>query len=409
MSTTYRTGKGDTFSTVARKTLGDDFRASDIRAQNPGVAEPIPAGTTLNVPASSFTDVSAAPVAGNSDTVSIHVEGQSFVGWQSATVTQYADAVSTLAFTAPSHYQSEAFQRAFRPLSYAKVQMFMGNEINFTGTLLRPVTNGTSRGDTMAASCYGLPGVLQDCPPPPEVLPLDFSGQNLSRIAQRLVEPFGLQVQTDTDVGAPFESLVCEPGKRVLEFLTSLGQQRRTFFADTPEGRLRLTGAPGTGNPVAALVEGVTPTTNVKVDIDPQKYFSSVTGYIQARKRTLGKSYTAKNPRLQGVVRPYVYKVSDTDTRNIRQAVETKLGMMFGACCKATVELATDRDPQGILWVPNTTVTLDAPRQQVYGPYEFVISSVTRQITGDSRTTTLQLVLPEWGSGNLPERMPWER
>ena len=41
---------GDTFGSIARKSYGTEARASEIQKANPGVSEPLAAGTSLIIP-----------------------------------------------------------------------------------------------------------------------------------------------------------------------------------------------------------------------------------------------------------------------------------------------------------------------------------------------------------------------
>jgi len=230
---------------------------------------------------------------------------------------------------------------------------------------------------SISASCYSLPGILNDCTPPASSFPLEFNDQGLKEIVATIVSPFGINVNFQGDQGAIFERVASEPGKKVLTFLIELAKQRNLILSDDPRGKLVVWQSVDAGNPVAQFEQGSTPLLSVTPTFNAQDYYSDLTGIESTIVGLQGSQFTVKNPLLSGVIRPFIFTVPDVVDSTIKAAVEAKTGRMFGNLVSYSIRVDTWRDPSGDLWEPNTTVTLLAPDAMIYTNYEFIIRSVT--------------------------------
>lgn len=410
MSNTYTTITGDTFATVARKVYGSEQYAGQIARSNPGSQEPLLPGSTLVVPPLPGTPVSrpqSAP-SDNQNEVAILIDGVRYRFWSNLRWTPALDAFSTAEFSAPFEPDAPGFRETFEPFSFKPVEITVGGVLAFRGTMvgITPRVDAGSR--TIDVSAYGVPGVLNDCTPPASAYPIEFNNQRLPDIAQALASPFGVQVvyQSATS-GAAFERVAVDPGGTIAAFLGDLARQRGLVMSDTPDGALILQQSVEPGQPVARLAVGASPVISVTPSFSPQQYFSHITGLEMVVVGFIGSQYTVKNPHLTGALRPMTFRSPDVEGGDIQQAVAAKAGRMYGNMAAYSVVVDTWRDPQGDLWAPNTTLTLEAPDAMVYSPYEFVVRSVQFARGGKSETAVLDLVLPGSFSGRTPEVLPW--
>lgn len=410
MSTTYSVIAGDTFDSIARKKYGTENEADRIARANPGVAEPLTAGTVLTVPVlpSAPKDLQTQAPAADPDETAILIDGQRFRFWDKVRITRAVDAMDTVEFGAPFEADVPGFRETFRPFSFKPVVTTVGGSPLFTGNMVAVSPAVENSQKVVSVSGYSLPGVLNDCTPPASAFPLEFNNQGLREIATTLAAPFGLSVIFQADQGAVFERVATEPGKKILAFLTELAKQRNLIVSSTPEGALIFWQSVEAGSPVARLQEGSAPVLSVTPFFSPQEYYSHITGIEPVIVGLAGSQFTVKNPRLQGVVRPITFNAPDTLDADVKAAVEAKSGRMFGNMASYSVRVATWRDPQGELWAPNTTVTLLAPDAMVYSEYEFVIRSVEFSRESKVKTATLNLVIPGSFSGQIPEALPWD-
>ena len=410
MSTTYRASTGDTFESIARKVYGDERRSRAIARANPGVLEPIAPGTVLAVPPAPGAPADKTPQgpSATGNEVALLIDGTRFRFWSDLRLTRSLDNMDTLEFGAPFEADAPGFRETFRPFSYKPLGVTVGGDPLFTGTLVGIMPDLGNSQKAIGVSGYSRPGVLEDCTAPASAYPVEFNGFDLRGIADALCEPFGVAVVFDGPVGSAFERAAVEPGGNVMAFLSDLARQRGLVVSSTPAGELLFQQSVMPGAPVAALRQGAAPVLSVTPSFSPQQYYSHITGLEAVRVGTEGSQYTVRNPHLAGIVRPMTFSAPDVEGGDITDAVRAKAGRMFGNMAAYTVQVATWRDPQGRLWAPNTTMTLEAPDAMVYSAYEFVLRSVQFSRTGDNESAELDLVLPGSFSGQTPEALPWD-
>lgn len=409
MSTTYSTVSGDTFESVARKVYGTETEAARLIAANPGISVLI-AGTVLTIPQrgnAPFDQPTELP-AEHPDEVALRINGQRFRFWPTVRITRSIDSIDSVTFQAPFEYDAPGFREAFRPFSYSAIDITVDGVPLFTGTMVSvtPALSATAR--SVEVSGYGRPGVLNDCTPPASAFPLEFNITTLRVIAERLCYPFGIAVDFGAPVGAAFKRVACDPGQRVLSFLTGLAQQRTLVISSTEVGALRFARSNTAGTPVAILAQGRSPLVSVTPAFVAQAYYSDVTGIEMVRAGRQGSRYTARNLRLSGVLRPYNFRVADSTSGDVRAATEAKLARMYASMVSYSVRVDTWRDQAGALWTPNTLVSLEAPDAMIYNPYIFLIRTVAFERSSTATSATLNLVLPGAFAGQIPEVLPWD-
>lgn len=339
--------------------------------------------------------------------VSLRIDGRDWRAWETIEIQRTLDSFSTVGFSAPFQPERDEFRSTFQPFSYKPLDLHVGDELLFTGTLLGvdPALDPESK--NVQTSAYSLPAVLADVTAPATAYPLELNGLKLGRIAETLAEPFGLTVQMDADDGAVFRRVALDPDQLIQSFLIELAQQRNLVISDTPAGALRFLRSTSGGAPVARLREGQPPLTSVVSTFSPQSYFSEITGIAKTRSGRGGARFTVQNPFLSGVTRPHTFRLEDTDGADVPAAARAKLGRMLGAALSVSCEVPTWRDASGALWKPDTTVLLEAPGAMIYRETEFIIRDVTLRQEPGSLSASLSLVLPGAYSGEVPTELPW--
>lgn len=410
MSTTYRVIDGDTFESIARKKYGIDSKASLIRSANPGVVEPLQSGVILVIPVSPSApkNITHPAESNDPDEMAILINGMRFRFWNNASLTKSIDSMSTIQFSAPFQSELKDFRDNFRPLSFNDIECTIGGIKEFTGTMLTASPSIEEDSTVVDVAGYSLPGVLNDCTPSPVDATLEYNDQGLIDIAGSIAEPFGLSVVFDEDQGSIFERVACENGKKALSFLIDLANQRNLIISDNSKGDLVFLRSIESGNPVVTLDQDDSPVVSVSARFSPQNYYSHVTGVEPIATGLDGSKFTVQNERLSGVIRPFTFRAKDTQSADLKSAVDDKMGRMFGNIVQYELELDTWRDPSGNLWKDNTTIKLRAPDAMIYSFYEFLVRSVKFKNDGESKTAILTLVLPEAFKGQIPKRLPWE-
>lgn len=408
MSFTYETREGDTVESIARKFYGDDLLSYLIADSNPWLKDGMVSGLAVFVP--DRPDLTPDLPGLKPDETGIIVNGKRFALWDTVTIIRTIDAMDTIEFTGPFEPDNEQFREVFQPLSYKPCSFFSKGKPLFTGTLIDVSPSTTDEKRTVSVSGYSLPGVLNDCMPPSSLYPrLEWQDSYLPDIISPLIQPFGLGLLIEDDVGAPLEDFISlDPGFMILPFIVKLAKKRGLLVSSSPEGYLTLAKSVAPGNPVANLEEGQSSITGVEAFFEPQRYYSVVEGRTPALYGLDGLSSALRNPRLQGVFRPYIFAASDDADADVDAQVSAYFGRMFGNALSYRVTLPSWTDPNGDIWKPNTTIKLKAPGVMIYDSYEFTIRQVTLARAENGESVQLDLVIPEAFRGEVPERMPWE-
>lgn len=403
--TTYTAKQNDTFELISRRMFGTANETGNIRKANPSLKEPLTAGDSVFIPSiSSQSTVNPD----NQDDVTLLINGKEFRFFSSIEFFSRFDSFDSCVVTAPFEPDNLEFRKTFIPFSYANIDLFIGGDLIFSGTQmgLTPVVSPNSK--VVILEAYARCAVTNDSSLPVSSYPIELRGLKLDRIASELCRPFPFNVKSNVDVGATFQSASIKQPDKIYAFLTELGKQRDLIISNDAQGDLLITRAVD-GDSVAQLKDNQSPVTLVTPQHDNQNYFSDYTAIIPIMLDGLPvATYTAKNKRLQNVLRVENYEANDAFNGEEEQIAKSRRARGLANSIAYTVDLATIRDPSGALYKPNTYVNLLAPTAMVYRDTKLFIRSVTINMDGNSKTCQLDLVLPESFNGNDVEVFPWE-
>lgn len=341
------------------------------------------------------------------DELSLLVDGKDFRGWTSLDATLSLDTLSTLEFSAPFESGNSAFRDTFRPFTFKPLELLLGGDLLFRGTLVDVSPEGASEISSVTVSGYSLPGVLVDCNIPQTSLPAEFKKVGLGLILKMISDPFGIETDVRGDTGATFAKVALDIEKKPWSLMSDLAKQRNMVLSNTPEGALLCWRSIATGNPVARFTDEQ-PSSKISAQFSAQEYFSEITGFVPKSRKRKGARHTEQNPWLNNVLRPKSFRIDDSNAGDADTAVKASLARMFANMASYTIEdIPTWRDPSGALFAPNTTATLTAPDVMVYNETELLIRHVRLHDEPDKRSCDLSLVLPGAFSGELPTTLPW--
>jgi prophage tail gpP-like protein len=373
---------------------------------------------------------SATPTAKE---LALRIGGEQFRFWSEIEIGRHLDSYATCDVKAPYEPDRKEFRAAFKPFSYPDFDVTRGGKPLFTGTLVSVDPEIDAKKRAVSGSGYAKPGVLVDCTLP-QGIEREFRKMTLRDIALKVTERFGIDVefrgdpgaaftagglelaaapsprletQIISDSGAKFTKQKIEVTQKVHDFLESLAQQRNFVMSSTARGALLFWKSTKGGAPVARFKSGERPIVSVKPIFRNQSYFSEITGYSTSRRKKRTK-HTEINPWLPSSrFRPTAKIFNDVEAGDIPEATRAELGRMFGEAASWEIELPTHEDPQGNLWEPNTTLTLEAPDAMIYRETELVIRSVFLRQKAAEQSAKLVLVLPGAFSGEVPKVLPW--
>jgi len=338
--------------------------------------------------------------------IKLVIAGEEFKFWSSVEIMRNIDTFDTFSFQAPFG-DGSAIKDLIKPLQFKSGQLFIDDELLSTITIVNVTPSLTADNRSISVSGYAKPGVMNDCSVAYSEYPLEFADQTLEQIAAKLAGFYEVGTKFFEQSGIPFEKVKLEIGQSPFNFLIKLAKLRGFLISNTPGGDLLFW---GTAKAVSTtLKQGHTPLLSVTPSIDPQGYYSEITGLSPGK---LGievefEKVTIKNKNLSAY-RPFAFKVDQQlSGADLQRAVRWKMGLMFANSIKYTVSVVGLRDERGDIWKPNTYIDLTAPDVFINRETRFIIQSSTLA-KSDSEITVLNLVLPESYSFEIPKRMPWE-
>jgi len=420
LSRTHNVVTGDTLYDIAGKYYGNPHKWSIILNANPQLSDSarIYPGQVLTIPdetenISNPTQSKESPesIQNVSDNaISILIDGNLFSFFTEYSMTFEIDTFDTFSFSAPFDNSIEIYREIFRPFSYKPVSIYYGKELIFTGVLLAPESAVLPDRREISISGYSKPGILNDCMMPITSFPLEFNNQKLEQITSVLCKPYGVQYRFLESSGNPFKKVSIGIDQNIFSFLSDLAKQRGLLITNDSKGKLVFWKSE-TGKSLASFVEGELPFISCAPSFDYQNFYSHITGVTSTTESKDSAKYTYQNKYLTklGIMRNYNCTIDDAKDSDIKQAVLSKVGRMFGESASYELTIQGHIDRQRNIFKKNTTITLLSPGAMIYRETEFLIKSFTlnRGIDGDS--TVFSLVLPGAYTGEISEIFPWEK
>jgi prophage tail gpP-like protein len=259
--------------------------------------------------------------------------------------------------------------------------------------------------EMVSMSGYSLPGVLEDCEVPPTLYPLQSDGLTLKEIAQKLLQPFELEIKIDPAVSAKMNQALkkstASESQNIKSYLTELAAQKKIIVSHTEKGEVLFTEAKTSGKPVVHF-EGDIPGTTLKLQFNGQGMHSHITVMKQADSDggNAGE-YTIRNPYVPFVYRSKVLTQSSGDDNDTKEAAMMALGSELKGL---VLTITTDRwEIDGKIIKPNTMISVKCPEIYLYNKTEWFVESVNYVGDNVSTTATLTCVLPEVYNGKIPK------
>lgn len=419
MSRFHNVISGDTLYTISRKYYGDPNKWKTILNANPQLSGSarIYTGQVLTIPdeMENITNPTQSKDPPESiqnvsdDAISILIDSNLFSFFTDYSITFEIDTFDTFSFSSPFDDSIQIYREVFRPFSYKPISIYYGKELIFTGVLLAPESAALPDRKEISISGYSKPGILNDCMMPITSFPLEFNNQTLEQITSVLCKPYGIKYRFLASSGNSFEKVSMEIDRDIFSFLSELAKQRGLLITNDVAGKLVFWKSE-LGNPLASFKEGELPFVSCAPSFDYQNMYSHITGISKTTESKDSAKYTYQNKYLTklGIMRNYNCVIDDVQDSDIKQAVLSKVGRMFGESASYELTIQGHKNREGGVFQKNTSITVYSPGSMIYRETEFLIKSMTlsRGIEGD--TTVFSLVLPGAYTGQIPEVFPWE-
>jgi prophage tail gpP-like protein len=296
------------------------------------------------------------------------------------------------------------------PASYADCTIEYQNpetgakELLITGTVLNHGFDDNSTAGLNGISGYSKTGVLEDCNIPVSLYPLQSDGKSLRQIVEKLIQPFGISLIVSEDVSARANSVIdvstAEPSDTIKGYLATIANQKDILLSHDSAGNLLLTKSRPNATPKYNFGRQI-PISSSALTVDGQQMHSEITVIKQAGSEggNAGQS-TVKNPYVSKF-RPSVKIQSSGDDNSTSFAAKSALANELRAI-SLTINVDTWTDNNGLIWRPNTVITIENSELMLNKITKFFIESV--QFTGNEsqQVASLKCVVPEVHNTQTP-------
>jgi len=343
----------------------------------------------------------------------LKIDGEIYNAFNKIRINLKFDSIgSTFSFNAIFDHTNSVHLKLFRPFTYKRCQIRSSRgEVLITGTILNTTFESQAKPVLANISGYSRPGVLEDCPIPTSLYPLQFDGLSLADITRKLIKPFGIGLVIDgtaiEDANTAFEVQEASESETVKGFLSKLANQKNIILSHNSVGSLVLTKGRTFGKPIATFSTTDGTATKIRIANSGQTMHSSITVQKQADLLDFGGNAgenSVNNPFV-GIFRPTVKTQNSGDDNQTAKAAKNALGSELKNGIRLSIE--TDR----LEWLlagkletikPNNVISVLAPECFIFKKTDFFIDSVTLNIDEKQETAVIQAVLPAVYNGTVP-------
>lgn len=291
---------------------------------------------------------------------------------------------------------------AVQPYAAPPVEIYLEDELMFTGKLTLPANRKTPSSNTSEIRGFANTFNFVDSHLVP---PYEQRGYNLRDWADELAKQTNTQVIFEGDPGGIFFRETVEKGQSGFDFLAPLAKTRNLVIGNTEKGELIFRQANTAGEPVAIIEEGFTVI---------QKEFGSAFD-LRKRFRSYEVTITGPKGRAQGIV----YDKNITEPRHrITESNSQALGAANQSAAwlkniALVEELSQEIEvldwrpaPNKPLWKHNTLVTIKSETMSTPDGFTYFINRVDYSQTSDTKKAILSIIPPQVYTGE-PIAEPW--
>jgi prophage tail gpP-like protein len=399
--TIYTAVLGDTFSSVARKTTGKDTEAAKIRSANPGVVDPIQAGTVLQIPNTTTTQTTF-----KADGLDLRVNEVAIGTLPNFSMSTAVDGFRKASFTVPNEIPMREVLPNLTPygvnIGYNSTQIM-------TGYLETPTYQDDETSKSMTIDISSLPQVLADTSPSLSAFPMDFKDRDLQKIANYICQSYSLETSFYVDPGARFTKTDIKQYEKSLAYLSRLAIQRAMVIGDDAFGAVVFTDGASAGAPILEIDDEQRSDVTVLPKYNTSKYYSSVTGILKSKTGRSRKEITVANPHYVGIIKPHRFEIKDSDEGELETAVNSVAARMFAEVFNVEITVPGWTDKNGELIEHGRPVKVRAPDKGIEDFVELDIRNATLNTDDSQQSATVNCVLPGVFAGVIPETVPWRR
>ncbi|ASD51696.1 hypothetical protein [Flavobacterium phage VK48] len=309
---------------------------------------------------------------------------------------------SEFAFSVRFNPENDDHKESFKPLQYLKCEVYSDtNKLMITGTILNHSFTSDSTFNLLVISGYSKSGILEDVQIPSSMYPLESNNRSLKDIATKLCNAFGINLIVDSsvsnEVNRVFKKTTADVTETVKDYISKLTSQRNILLSHNEKGEVIMYKPKVNGKPKYYFNKDNT--IRMTSNWAGQGMYSEINIIRQPSKENAGVSTVdkIKNP-LIGVFRTTTKVLSSGDDTDTANAANNELASQL-----KNIQLKVDL--QGLFEdiVPGDLINIHNHEIYSFAYTRWIVSSISLNKDESSETTSLDLVLPETYSGEVPK------
>ena len=297
-------------------------------------------------------------------------------------------------------YQDEELDSLFKPFSYPKAQIYIGNELLITGALYTVSPSRSLSGYVVNLDGYSYAADIIDSV---VTAPYEVNDTTLQDRANKLLQNAGIRAIFEYDGGGAFKRITADKNDKIFDHLLSLAKQRGLLITTSSDGNLLFTKAKTNTESVGTIEFG--------------KHFVSMEGSFDGR--TMYNSITAygespENPTKMATIidssipksRAFAFDADETTSGDIEAAAKWERSRIYAESLTIAIPVIGWFAPNGELWRENTIVSVISPGLFTKNGFNFLIKQVEFILENNGKTAILSLIPPSIYTGE-EIILPW--
>lgn len=393
---TYTVQQGDTLEGISLRFLGTKEAAGTLFNINRGAIKSgspsrLAPGERLTIPEQMIQASDAKGAKLDPLQVGLEVNGLSYSGWESVTVTRSLEAASG-AFSLAIYDKWLATGEAWPIFEGDKVRVWIGRDLVLDGYVDSIDLSSDAQSRSLSVSGRDRTCDLIDCSAMNR--PGVFKGKKLEAIAALLARPFGVKVICDVNTGPAIKAFALQPGEKVHAAIERAARAINLMVTATESGELLITRS-GSQKATDAIVEGKNFLSgNSKASCADRFSVYVVEGQGSGQGKEKHSHRGEYRDPSVGRYRPLIIKAeAKADGTYVKGRAEWEARARAAKGRSAAVTVQGWRQSSGKLWQINRLVTAQVPSINLDG--EMLISEVTFSVSDQGTVTTLNLIRPD--------------
>lgn len=318
------------------------------------------------------------------------VNGRAFDGWETVTVRRSVEAVAgTFELKVTDRWAD--LSEPWPLFAGDACTLRLGAETVISGYIDETRTSISGDSHEMSVTGRDRTQDVVDCSAEPK----EYRNNRLEMIATDQCAKVGVGVSVQAATGEPIPKFATQPGETILEALARAAKGKRVLLTSTATGDLAITKA-GIDRVGVTLKEGVnilecSATTSTKDRFTKYVVLGQVDGDTggSSTEATWGVRGEATD-KFTNRNRTLVIIADDKATaKYVKDRAAWEAKTRAGKASVVTVKVQGWTKPDGLLWRPNSIVTVESPSNRISG--DLVIAEIEYSLGDDGTTTTMTL------------------